>query len=264
MLKIRVLGGLDVIRDGVAVTLPPSRKTRALLAYLALTRSSHRREELCEIFWDVPDDPRGSLRWSLSKIRPLVDEPAFTRLAADRQSIELRTDALEIDFLSAQTCAAHKAVATDDLVRAAALFRGPLLADLELPENGGFHSWLLGLREDARTLQAKILHALIERLGATPQEALPYARELVRVDPFDETAWAQLIDTLARLAAAAKSSSNTRPPCAPCATSGVAQGLCCVPGVRRNRPPAIRPTAARRRRPRRRREHRSSCCPLPI
>jgi TolB-like protein/cytochrome c-type biogenesis protein CcmH/NrfG len=197
VLEIRVLGGLDVIRGGVPVTLPPSRKTRALLAYLALTRSSHRREELCEIFWDVPDDPRGSLRWSLSKIRPLVDEPACPRLAADRQSIELRTDALEIDFFTAQTCAAHNAETTGDLVRAAALFRGPLLAGLELPENGGFHSWLLGLREDARTLQTKILHALIERLGATPQEALPYVRELVRVDPFDETAWAQLIDVLA-------------------------------------------------------------------
>jgi hypothetical protein len=84
VLEIRVLGGLDVIRDGVAVTLPPSRKTRALLVYHALTRSWHRREELCEIFWDVPDDSRGSLRWSLSKIRPLVDEPAISRLAADR------------------------------------------------------------------------------------------------------------------------------------------------------------------------------------
>jgi TolB-like protein len=196
VLEIRVLGGLDVIRDGATVTLPPSRKTRALLAYLALTRSSHRREELCEIFWDVPDDPRGALRWSLSKIRPVVDEPAFPRLAADRQSIELRTDALEIDFFSAQACAAEKAASIGDLVRAAALFRGPLLADLELLENGGFHTWLLGQREDARALQAKILRALIERLGATPQEALPYARELVRVDPFDETAWAQLIDTL--------------------------------------------------------------------
>jgi hypothetical protein len=28
---------------------------------------------------------------------------------------------------------------------------------------------------------------LIERLKATLQEALPYARELVRIDPYDET-----------------------------------------------------------------------------
>jgi DNA-binding SARP family transcriptional activator len=77
VLELKVLGGLKVLRDGGAAVLPPSRKTRALLAYLALTRRPHRREQLCEIFWDVPDDPRGSLRWSLSRIRPLVDEPGL-------------------------------------------------------------------------------------------------------------------------------------------------------------------------------------------
>ena len=197
MLEIRVLGGLDVNRDGVTLALPPSRKTRALLAYLALSRGPHRREQLCEMFWDVPDDPRGALRWSLSKIRPLVDDPALPRLLADRQNVELRAEGVDIDFFAAAVCAEAKAAATDELARTASSFRGPLLADLELPENSSFHSWLLGLREDARTLQTKILGSLVERLAATPQEALPHARELVRVDPFDETAWARLIDTLA-------------------------------------------------------------------
>ena len=197
MLEIRVLGELKVIRDGAMAALPPSRKTRALLAYLALTRSQHRRERLCEMFWDVPDDPRGALRWSLSKIRPLVDEPEFPRLVADRQIVEVLTGALDIDFFSAQVCAGTKAAATGDLTRAASSFRGPLLADLDLPANSEFHTWLLGLREDARKLQAQILRSLAERLSATPQEALPYARELVRVDPFDETGWALLISALA-------------------------------------------------------------------
>ena len=195
MLEIRVLGGLEVIRDGAPATLPPSRKTRALLAYLALTQSPHRREELCEMFWDVPDDPRGALRWSLSKIRPVVDDLGYPRLVADRHSVELRTEALDIDLATAKACA--EAAAIDDLTRAASLFRGPLLADLDLPANGEFHTWLLGLREDARKLQSQILRALTERLGATPQEALPYARELVRNDPYDETAWALLIGNLA-------------------------------------------------------------------
>ena len=72
-----------------------------------------------------------------------------------------------------------------------------MLADLDLPGNGEFHTWLLGLREDAHKLQAQILRALTERLAATPQKALPYARELVRADPYDETAWALLISNLA-------------------------------------------------------------------
>ena len=198
MLEIRVLGGLEVTRNGALATLPPSRKTRALFAYLALTRCPHRREQLCEMFWDVPDDPRGALRWSLSKIRPLIDEPGFSRLVADRQSVELRTESLDIDFFVAQACAGSKAEsATDNLARAASSFRGPLLADLDLPGNSEFHSWLLGRREDARMLQAQILRTLAEQLGATPREALPYVRELVRVDPYDEIGWALLISTLA-------------------------------------------------------------------
>jgi DNA-binding SARP family transcriptional activator len=104
VLEFRVLGELEVLRDGAPLALPPSRKTRALLAYLALTRRAHRRERLCEIFWDVPDDPRGALRWSLSKIRPVIDDPAHPRLIADRNSVELRTESLGIDLLAAQAC----------------------------------------------------------------------------------------------------------------------------------------------------------------
>src|SRR5262249_44128112 len=180
-----------------SMMLPPSRKTRALLAYLALIRRRHRHEELCQIFWDVPDDPRGALRWSLSKIRPLVDDPSYPRLVADRQTVELRTEGLDIDLFAAQGCAAAGDPGTDDLARAASLFRGPLLADLDLTANSEFHIWLLGLREDARKLQSQILSALTKQLGATAHEALPFARELVRVDPYDEAAWALLIATLA-------------------------------------------------------------------
>ena len=38
--------------------LPPSKKTRALLAYLALGARPYRREHLCELLWELPDDPR--------------------------------------------------------------------------------------------------------------------------------------------------------------------------------------------------------------
>src|SRR5438132_8631668 len=152
VLELRVLGELEVLRDGAPLALPPSRKTRALLAYLALTRHAHRRERLCELFCDVPDDPRGALRWSLSKIRPLIDDPAHPRLLADRNSVELRAETVGIDLLSAQACvrAGAGVAPTSDLAQAASSFRGPLLADLDLPANSEFHSWLLSLREDAR------------------------------------------------------------------------------------------------------------------
>ncbi|MGI8894668.1 MAG: transcriptional regulator, partial [Casimicrobiaceae bacterium] len=58
-LQVRMLGPLTIRRDGVAVALPASRKVRALLAYLALAPLAVGRNQLCELLWDIPSDPRG-------------------------------------------------------------------------------------------------------------------------------------------------------------------------------------------------------------
>ena len=78
---------ISVALGGKRRPLPPSKKTRALLAYLAVTARPHRRERLCSLLWDVPDDPRGALRWSLSKIRALVDEPRAARIVTAGDSV---------------------------------------------------------------------------------------------------------------------------------------------------------------------------------
>ena len=75
-IEVRLLGEFELRRGGEAIPLPASRKTRALLAYLLLTGKPVRRDRLCEIFFDIPDDPRGALRWSLSKIRALLGDDA--------------------------------------------------------------------------------------------------------------------------------------------------------------------------------------------
>src|ERR687892_621354 len=74
MLTIRLLGDMAVLRGGEPLALPPSKKTRALLAYLVATGRPQRRERLCTPLWEGPDDPRGALRWSLSRLRSRVDE----------------------------------------------------------------------------------------------------------------------------------------------------------------------------------------------
>ena len=96
-LSIHLTGALDVRRGDESLPLPASRKTRALLAYLVLTARPHRRERLCELFWDIPDDPRGALRWSLSKLRRVVDEPGRVRIAADRERVAFVTLDVELD-----------------------------------------------------------------------------------------------------------------------------------------------------------------------
>ena len=57
-LEISLLGQLDVTHDNNPVVLPPSKKTRALLAYLVATHARHSRAHLCELLWEGPDDPR--------------------------------------------------------------------------------------------------------------------------------------------------------------------------------------------------------------
>jgi DNA-binding SARP family transcriptional activator len=57
-LKLQLLGDFEVIRDKTVLDLPPSKKTRGLLAFQALNPRSMRRERLCELLWEIPDDPR--------------------------------------------------------------------------------------------------------------------------------------------------------------------------------------------------------------
>src|SRR5262245_51723364 len=98
-LAIQVLGDFQILKGKTIQDFPHSRKTRALLAYLLLTGRRHRRERLCDLFWDVPDDPRGSLRWSLSRLRSLVDEPGQGRIVADREYVSFDPRGAIVDLL---------------------------------------------------------------------------------------------------------------------------------------------------------------------
>src|SRR5262245_66425507 len=99
-MQISVLGRFRVRRDGSSVELPPSKKTRALLAYLAVTARPHSRDRLCAMFWPIPDDPRAALRWSLSRLRPLLDEHGCCRIIADRETVGLDLNRVAVDILS--------------------------------------------------------------------------------------------------------------------------------------------------------------------
>src|SRR5262245_66673710 len=98
-LAVRVLGDFEVLKGENLQDFPQSRKTRALLAYLILTGRRHRRERLCDLFWDLPDDPRASLRWSLSRLRSLVDEPGQGRIVADREYVSFDPRGAIVDLL---------------------------------------------------------------------------------------------------------------------------------------------------------------------
>jgi DNA-binding SARP family transcriptional activator/predicted ATPase len=200
-LQLRVLGELEVIRDGTVLALPPSKKTRALLAYLALSQRPMRREHLCELLWEIPDDPRGSLRWSLSKIRKLVDDQHLPRIIADRNQVAFDPSDVAIDLQELHWLVENAGDDTplEALEQAAQNYQGGFLEGLELPNFHSFYTWCIGHREQACRSQAALLRALVARLEATPEQALEYANRLVSLLPEDESARARLITLLLHL-----------------------------------------------------------------
>ncbi|WP_176475673.1 hypothetical protein [Halomonas salipaludis] len=197
-LTLNLLGDLEVIRDGQVLALPPSKKTRALLAYLARHSRPLSREHLCDLLWELPDDPRGSLRWSLSKLRRLMDTPGRARLMADRRGVGLDTTDIDVDVAGLHAVQLT-AAAIETLERTACRYRGPFLEGLELANFHDFHGWCLAEREAALRAQTTLLAALVERLVDTPERALPHAHAWVRLAPFDEAARAELVRLLLAL-----------------------------------------------------------------
>jgi len=198
LLQVSVLGNLAVVRDGAAMQLPPSKKTRALLAYLAVTARPHSRDRLSAMLWPVPDDPRGALRSSLSRLRPLVDEPGCRRIIADRENVGFVSDDVTVDILSLRNLARNgsDAMSTDALREAAQALEVDFLEGTDLPDCYEFQSWCIGEREETRRLRVRLLLALVARLEDQPDEALRHARTLSLLEPANEPIQAALIRLL--------------------------------------------------------------------
>ncbi len=101
-LHLRMLGTLSASPDGRVLDLPASPKVRALLAYLALAPRATPRQRLCSLLWDTAADPRGELRWALSKLRGVV---GATSLDSREDSIRLDLTNGFVDALEVQRAA---------------------------------------------------------------------------------------------------------------------------------------------------------------
>ncbi len=196
--RLLLLGPMQVIRGGARLPEPPSRKARALLAYLAMTPRPITREKLCELFWDVADDPRSELRWCLSKLRPLADGPATTRLIADRKQVWIDTASLDVDAISVarNTQKMLTSGSPSDLRSLLELFRGDFLEGLSVERAPSFENWLASQRHRFRQLRQQLL----ERLSTIvpPGDRIDVLRELIEIAPFDEAAHLALVRALLR------------------------------------------------------------------
>jgi tetratricopeptide (TPR) repeat protein len=155
-LQLRMLGSLSVSQGSCALELPASRKVRALLAYLALAPRATPRHRLCSLLWDTASDPRGELRWALTKLRGVVGP---TRVAAHDDSLRLDLADSFVDALEIQR-AAQAGIGTLTSQRAGellALFNGDFLEGLEVAGCSAFAGWLHAERQRFQAWRVALL-----------------------------------------------------------------------------------------------------------
>ena len=190
---------MTISRDGIELALPSSRKVRALFAYLALAPRAVGRSQLCELLWDVPNDPRGELRWCLSKIRGLVDE------RDGRRRVYTREDTIGLDLSDCVVDAIDIARAAETGIQTlapersralAALFGGDFLEGLEIDRSPAFNGWLTAQRRRFRGCHVALLEQLARNVP--DDEAFGYLEQWLQLAPFDRNVHAILLTALAR------------------------------------------------------------------
>lgn len=186
-LNLALLGGFQGRLGAAAPLRLPTRKTKALLAFLALPPGrSHPREKLASLLWGGMREPqaRRGLRQSLFTLRRAVGVSPGA-LLIDGETVALNPSAVDVDVAEFERQVAEGTPAALD--RAAALYRGEFLEGLALQE-APFEEWLLAERERLRELAlealAKLLHH--QRTTGATEAGLQTALRLLALDPLQE------------------------------------------------------------------------------
>ena len=193
-----LFGPFRVVRSGAEPTLVPSRKVRALIAYLVMAPRPVHRARLCELLWDVPNDPRGELRGCLSKIRGLLGDPSHECVKAQNDWVSIDSATIEVDALwvAARVAAATSGGDLNLLKQLATKFEGEFLEGFEGDRLPLFEAWLIGERQRFQGFHADVVSRIIALLPKDEQ-ALPYIRQRLSLLPYDQAAHRDLMATLA-------------------------------------------------------------------
>jgi len=198
-LELRLLGPFRArLGSGETVALP-TRKTEALLAYVALAPDrTATRQTLAALLWgDMPEEQaRHNLRQALFALRRALSGPAAEALVVAPNEVRLDAKHVSVDVAEFER---HLAVEPHALGEALTVYEGDLLDGLDLDE-GSFEEWLSSertrLRERAVDVAARLLR---QRSDADDvPEAIQAALRLVTLDPVQETGHRALMRLYAR------------------------------------------------------------------
>jgi predicted ATPase/DNA-binding SARP family transcriptional activator len=200
-LRLTLLGGFQAKVDAGAALVLPTRKTQALLAYLALPLGqAHARDQLATLLWgDMQDaQARGNLRHAISRIRKALPRSARPGLALDGSSVGLDPAVVDVDVARFARLVADGSA--EALEQAADLYRGDLLAGLALAERP-FEEWLTSERERLHELAIQGLGHLLahqQKAGAA-EPAIQTGLRLLALDPLQEPVHRAVMRLYARL-----------------------------------------------------------------
>src|SRR5215210_3423933 len=194
ILRIHVLGELDIQQDGAVVRPVSSVRAKSLLAFLVChADQSHSRQRLAFMLWPDSNESqaRTNLRNVLHVLRAAV--PATERyIEATAGTLRWRQDpSCWIDVVAFRGAAERAELADEGsdpelaaLQEAAGCYRGDLLEDC-------YDDWAVAERERLRDTVLSVLRRLAEVLSdrVRPDAAIRAGREVTRRDRFDEAGY---------------------------------------------------------------------------
>jgi len=195
MLELSLLGGFDVrTARGQSVALP-TRKARALLAYLALhPDQAVSRESLTALLWSDRAEPQAnnSLSQAVTAIRKALAGVDPAPLVVEPDSLKLVGDTAEVDALAFVELA--KSADPAALDRAERLYRGAFLDGIGV-RDPVFEDWLEVERRRLHALAVGALTRLLDvrRHQGQRHELVATAQRLLKLDPLQEAAYRALM-----------------------------------------------------------------------
>jgi predicted ATPase/DNA-binding SARP family transcriptional activator len=186
-LNLTLLGGFQARLDQGPPLALPTRKSQALLAYLALPLGrAHPRDTLAALLWGGirQESARASLRQALFSIRKALGD-ADGALRHEGDTLALEPAAVDLDTARFERLV--PAGTPEGLAQAAQLYTGDLLSGFALDEMS-FEEWLLGERERLRELALEALARLLahQRNAGALEAAVQTAVKLLALEPLQE------------------------------------------------------------------------------
>lgn len=187
--RLRLIGQMEALTLDDRSVLPPGRKTRALLAIVALSAPRPvLRSRLAELLWSrrLEEQARASLRQEIHRLLDVLASKDIDIIAVSRDHLMLRPGTAWLD-------AEEVLKATPDNPTPLDLLDGELLEDLD-GVDPAFDAWLQGERQRLRDRARVVAEALLqEGVAAGPEETIAAAQRLLSIDRAHEGAWRALM-----------------------------------------------------------------------